>query len=389
MPRSKTSVGLHLSVAFSALMLGTGAAWSEDFIIGVATAQTGFLAPYDQPALAGFQLAIDDINAKGGLGGKFPVRLVIKDTRSDTAQTVTAAQELLDEGAKVMISPCDADPSIAIGQLTQPRGIPTITLCGTAPILTQAVGDVMFGSFPGDNLQATAIADFAISQGVDSAYLLVSPDSSYTAFLPEYFGTVFEAKGGKVLDRGSFTMGQPDFSALVTGIKNMAEQPDIIVTSAMEPDFPAFIRQLRAAGVETPIYGADAMNTPTIKGLGALVEGLVFTSAGYAAPGSKLEAFDAAFTKAVGHAPETTYEANGYEIGMILDEAVKVAGSDDPAAIRAAIAGLKDFEGVTGKITYAGTTGMPVRDIILMQYKGGSAEYIATVTPAAADVPAP
>ncbi|UCI31851.1 ABC transporter substrate-binding protein [Mesorhizobium sp. B4-1-4] len=389
MPKLNLSASANIILTASAVVLGTGTARSDDFLIGVATAQTGQLAPYDQPALAGFKLAIDDINAKGGLGGKYKVRLSIKDTRSDTAQTATVGQELVDEGAKVMISPCDADPSIAIGQLTQPRHIPTITLCGTAPILTQAVGDAMFGSFPADNLQATAIADFAISQGKRSAYLLVSPDSTYTANLPEYFGKVFEGKGGKVMGRGSFTMGQPDFSAEVTKIKNLQEKPDIIVTSAMEPDFPAFIRQLRAAGVEIPIYGADAMNTPTIRGLGSLVDGLVFTSAGFPLPGSKLEAFNAAFKKAVGHDPETTYEVNGYEIGMIIDQAVKNAASDDPEAIRAAIASLKNFDGITGKITYAGTTGMPVRAVVLMQYQGGKANYISTVTPAPQEVPAP
>jgi len=379
------------AVALAAAAVGAApAAYAEDIVVGVATAQTGGLAPYDQPALAGLRMAIDEINAKGGLGGKYPVDLIIKDTRSDTAQTATVAQELVDAGAKIMISPCDADPSISIGQITQPLGIPTITLCGTAPVLTTAVGDVMFGSYPGDNAQATVVADFAIAEGKKTAFLLVSPDSTYTANLPEYFGTVFEKKGGKVVGRASFTMGQPDFSAVVTNIKNLPEQPDVIMTAAYEPDFPAFIQQLRAAGVTTPVYGADALSTPTIRGLGPLVDGVVYTAAGYAEPGSTLDAFNKAFEKAAGHAPESIYEANGYEIGLVLDEAVKIAGSDDPAAIRDAIAGLEDFQGVTGKITYAGTTGMPLRPVVLMRYEnGGTPVYVKTETPAAADVPAP
>lgn len=379
------------AVALAAAAVGAApAAYAEDIVVGVATAQTGGLAPYDQPALAGLRMAIEEINAKGGLGGKYPVDLIIKDTRSDTAQTATVAQELVDAGAKIMISPCDADPSISIGQITQPLGIPTITLCGTAPVLTTAVGDVMFGSYPGDNAQATVVADFAIAEGKKTAFLLVSPDSTYTANLPEYFGTVFEKKGGKVVGRASFTMGQPDFSAVVTNIKNLPEQPDVIMTAAYEPDFPAFIQQLRAAGVTTPVYGADALSTPTIRGLGPLVDGVVYTAAGYAEPGSTLEAFNQAFEKQAGHAPESIYEANGYEIGLVLDEAVKIAGSDDPAAIRDAIAGLQDFQGVTGKITYAGTTGMPLRPVVLMRYEnGGTPVYVKTETPAAADVPAP
>jgi len=384
---------LH-SLALAAAVFATATAasngvFAEEIIIGAATAQTGGLAPYDQPALAGFRMAIDELNAKGGLGGKYKVNLIIKDTRSDTAQTATVAQELIDAGAKIMITPCDADPSISAGQLTQPLGIPTLTLCGSAPVLTQAVGDVMFGTYPADNVQATAVADFAISEGKKTVYLLTSPDATYTANLPEYFGKVFEKKGGKVVGRGTFTMGQPDFSAEVTNIKGLAEKPDLIMTAAYEPDFPAFIQQLRAAGVDIPVYGADAIGTPTIKALGSLVDGVIYTAAGYAEPGSKLEAFDAAFEKHAGHKPESTYEVNGYEIGLILDAAVTTAGSDDPKAIRDAIANLKDFDGITGKITYAGTDRMPLRPVALMRYEGGEQKHIETLVPAAEDVPAP
>lgn len=372
-----------------AAAFGATAAAAEEIAIGVATAQTGYLAPYDQPALSGFRMAIDEINAKGGLGGKYKANLIIKDTRTDTAQTATVAQELIDAGARILITPCDADPSISVGQLTQPLGIPTLTLCGSAPVLTVAGGDSVFGTYPGDNLQGTVIADFAIAEGKKTAYLLLSPDSTYTANLPEYFASVFEKKGGKIVGRGNFTMGQPDFSAEITNIKNLPEQPDIIMTGAYEPDFPAFIQQLRAAGVTTPVYGADALGTPTVKALGALVDGVVYTSAGHPEPGSKLEAFNEAYTKKAGHAPESTYEVNGYEIGLILDAAVAAAGSDDPKAIRDAIANLKDFEAVTGKITYAGTDRMPLRPVVLMRYEGGEPKYIETVIPAAEDVPAP
>jgi branched-chain amino acid transport system substrate-binding protein len=377
------------TAALGLLVSAAPAAFAEEIVIGAATAQTGGLAPYDQPALAGLRMAVQELNAKGGLDGKYKINLVIKDTRSDTAQTATAAQELIDAGAKILITPCDADPSISAGQLTQPLGIPTLTLCGTAPVLTEAVGDVMFGTYPADNVQAAAVAEFAISEGKRTVYLLTSPDTTYVANLPEYFGAVFEKKGGKIVGRGTFTMNQPDFSAEITNIKALPEQPDLIMTAAYEPDFPAFIQQLRAAGVTIPVYGADGIGTPTIKALGKLVEGVVYTGAGYPEPGSRLEAFNEAFTKYAGHAPESTYEANGYEIGLILDEAVRVAGSDESAAIRDAIAGLKDFEGVTGKITYADTSRMPLRPVVLMRYEDGDAKYIATVIPDAADVPAP
>ncbi|PQA72398.1 ABC transporter substrate-binding protein [Brucella oryzae] len=379
---------LSLLTASTALLF-TGEALAEDFQIGLATAQSGVLAPYDQPALNGFRMGIDEINAKGGLAGKYPVKLIIKDTRSDMSQTAAATQELVDDGVKFVISPCDADASIAAGQVTQPAGIPTMTFCGSAPVLTTAVGDVMFGSYPADNLQATKIADYASRSGLKTAYIMISPDSAYHANLPEFFATVFEKKGGKIIGRGNYSVGQPDFSAEVTKIKNLAEKPDIIFTAAYEPDFPAFIQQLRAAGVTVPVWGADAINTPTVAGLGNLVNGVLFTAPGHAAPGSKLEAFNEEFKKVYGHAPESAYEANGYEIAGIIDAAVTTAGSTDPAAIREAISHLKDFEGVTGRITYEGTTGMPVRSVALYKYQDGKAVFLESGVPTPEDIPAP
>jgi len=364
-------------------------ALAAQLLIGIATAQTGDLASYDQPSLAGFRLGIDEINARGGLGKRYQAKLLIRDTRSDAATTADVAQELLDAGARIVITPCDADASIVAGQLTQELRIPTLTFCGSSPILTSAVGDMMFATYPTDNLQATALADYARKQNLRSAWLLVSPDSTYTARLPEYFADVFRRKGGTIAGRGTFSMGQPDFSALVLRIKSLPQPPDVIMTAAYEPDFPAFLRQLRSAGVTTPVLGADALGTPTILGLGKLAEGVVFTAAGCATPGSRLEAFNSQFARATGSAPKSTYEVNGYEIAMMLDAAVGIARSDGGEAIRRALAGLRNFPGVTGAITYAGTDRIPIRPIAILRYERGLRRCLEVSTPNAADVPPP
>lgn len=383
----------RISVIAGAVALAIGGCGSKQddssIVIGVVTAQTGSLASYDQPSLAGFRMAIDEINARGGLGGKHPVKLLVRDTRSDTATTASAAQELVDAGAKIMITPCDADPSIVAGQVTQPAGVPTLTFCGTSPILPGAVGDMMFATYPTDNLQAAALAKYAYETGLRKVYLLVSPDSTYTSGLPEYFGKVFTKLGGTVVGKGSFAMNQPDFSVAVTTIRNLKEQPDLIMTAAYEPDFPAFVRQLRAAGVTTAVFGADALGTPTIAGLGELANGVVFTSAGCATVGSKLEGFNQRFNQVAGHLPSSAYEVNGYEIGLLLDAAAKAATSISGTTIRDALANLENFEGVTGTITYRGTERIPVRSVALLRYEGGKAQCLQSVMPAASEIPAP
>jgi branched-chain amino acid transport system substrate-binding protein len=379
----------HFLSACATLALLAGPALAEDVIIGLASAQTGALAYADQPSLAGFKMAVDEINAKGGLGGKYMMTLDVKDTRSDTGATVQAAQELIDAGAKVLITPCDADPSIAAGQIAQAAEVPALTSCGTTPTITDAVGDYMFGTYPADNSQAALLAEFAVSKGYKTAYILKSPDSAYTLRLPEYFAEVFTKKGGTILAEGTYAMGQQDFGAEVTKIAAMNPQPDVIMTAAYEPDFPAFLKALRGAGVTAPILGSDGIDSPTTTGLGAIANGIIHTTAGFPSEGSKLGDFYKKFEAATGAAPETVYVATGYEIPYILDAAVTAAGTMDGPALRDALANLKDVDVLTGKVTYAGTNRMPVRDITLVEIEDGKRTPILTAAPDAADVPAP
>lgn len=377
---------LLLSAALAALAVP---AQAEDLVIGLATAQTGGLAPYDQPNLAGLQMKIDEINAAGGIAGKFPIQTIIKDTRSDSAQTALVAQELVDAGAKLIITPCDADPSIAAGMITQGAGIPAISFCATTPTLPLAVGDYMFSNYPADNVQATMLANYAIKSGYKTAYILTSPDSAYTLKLPQYFGQVFTAKGGTMLGEGTYAMGQQDFGAEVTKIAAMDPKPDVIMTSAYEPAFPALIRQLRGAGITTPVLGSDGIDSPTTFGLGDLVEGVVFSTAGFATAGSPLEAFNAKWKAKTGEVPNTIYIANGYDLGTVIEAAVTAADSLDPAAIRDGIANLENIQGVTGPITYKGTIGMPLRSVSLVRIKAGDRELVEQGQPDPADIPAP
>lgn len=388
MPMLTRNTG-SIAATLAVLLATTGIAKAEDFVLGLATGQTGGLAAYDQPSLAGLQLALKEINDRGGLGGKYPVRLSIKDTRSDTAAAVQAAQELVDENVNAVITPCDADPSIAAGQITQPAEIPTFTFCGSTPTITTAVGDFMFGTYPADNAQALVLAQYAVKKGLKTAYVLKSADSAYTLKLPEYFATAFEAEGGKVVEQSTYTMGQQDFGAEVTKIKALDPQPDVIMTAAYEPDFPAFLKQLRAAGVTAPVLGSDGVDTPTTLSLGSVADGLVHTTAGFAVPGSTLEAFNAKYKQATGKDPDTVYIANGYEIGLILDAAVKAAATPRGRDLRDAIANLENVEGVTGPITYKGTAGMPVRSISLVEVKSGQRSLVEAIVPEAEKVPAP
>lgn len=309
--------------------------------------------------------------------------------RSDAAQTSIAAQELVDASVNVLILPCDADPAFAASAIAGEARIPAFSTCASSPTLPLMGGDYMFANFPGDNVQATVSAAWAREQGYGSAYVLYSPDTQYTT-LPLYFADVFEKLDGQVAGRATYKLDQQDFSVEVTKIKALAAQPDVIMTSAYEPDFPAFIKQLRAAGVTSQVIGSDGIDSPTTFSLGEASEGVVFTTAGHATPGSKLEAFNALYKKTTGNDSETVFNAIGYDLIKVIEAAVIAnGGSTDPVSLRDAIAGLENVQGATSSITYKGTTGMPVRQVSLVRVKGGERELVGQPSPDAALIPAP
>ena len=372
----------------TALCLAALAAQADELKLGLATAQTGGLAPYDAPVVEGIHIAVDEINATGGIGGSIMIELNEKDVRSDTAQTSISVQELVDAGSEAIVLPCDADPSIAAAAIVDAAQVPAISTCASSPTLPLIGGDYVFANFPGDNVQATVSASWAFEQGMKSAFILYSPDSQYTT-MPLYFADVMKALGGEILGEATYNIGQPDFSAVATQIAALDPAPDMVMTSAYEPDFPTFIKALRAAGYEGQIIGSDGIDSPTTFGLGNVAEGVVFTTAGHATAGSPLEAFNALYEEKTGSASETVFNAVGYDLVKVLEAAVMAAGSTEPKAIRDAMANLEDVQGATSLITYRGTTGMPVRQVSLIRVKGGERELVGQPSPNADLIPAP
>ena len=356
--------------------------------IGTATAQTGALAYADAPTMLGMKMAVDDINAAGGIGGKTKIELVEKDVRSDPAQTSIAAQELADDGVSVIVLPGDSDPALAAIGVVGAAEIPAISTVASSPTLPEIGGDYMFSNFPGDNVQAAVSAKWAYDQGYRTAWIVYSPDTQYTT-MPLYFADVFTRLGGKMLGQSTNTLGQQDFSAIATTIAAQDPQPDVVMTSAYEPDFPSLLKALRAAGVTSQIIGSDGIDSPTTFSLGEVGEGVVFTTAGFPTPGSALEKFNKEFEARYGKAPDTIYSAAGYDLIKVIEAAVLKAGSTDPKAIRNAMASLENVQGATGTITYAGTNGMPIRQVSLVRVKNGAREFVAQPTPDPALIPEP
>jgi branched-chain amino acid transport system substrate-binding protein len=366
---------------------GTSAKPSGPIKIAGGLAVTGGFAFFDEPALAGLKLGVKEINAKGGLLGH-PVELDVKDVRSDPSQAVIATKGLLDKKPTILLAACMTDAAIPQGRLGQKAEVPTISTCATAPNLTTSVGNYMFGNFVPDNFESTATADYAKSQGYKTAFTLTSTDSAYTSNVPKAFKNAFDAGGGKVVGDASYALDQQDFSAAIGKIKSA--KPDVIETAMFEPAFPAFMKQLRGAGVDTPVIGAGGIDTASVVGGGKVMEGLVFPTQGFAKDGNDLAQFNERIRKASGKDAVNLYAARGYALTQIIAAAVKAANSDDPKKIRDALANLKDVPtlGTTTSFAYEGANGLPlINPISINKVENGKKTLAEEITVNPADVP--
>lgn len=337
--------------------------------IGFSAALSGPYAAYDVPLLNGMEFAAEEINASGG---NVTVEIVSKDNKGDQTQTLTAAQELLDEGVLVQIL-TTAEPSVAVGQLVSAAGGITTVGGNTAPSIPRDIGERSVSFVFGDNQQASAGAQYACDQGFKAAYVLGSPEIPYTKDIPTFFADAFtQICGGEIVGEDTFKIGQTEFGAQVTKIQNADPAPDVIYSPIFVPDSGAFLKQLRSAGVETPFLSTDGNDSSLfVDSGGSAVDGTVYSTHGFNSPGGEIEAFVQAYTEWKGSPPESnTFEAIGRDNVYALVQAAQNAGSTEPDALLEAILQLKDLPLLTGLTTMDPITRFPTKEITLVQMDG-------------------
>lgn len=376
---------LTAAVSAAAVLLGAGAvasAQAEDIKIGFAAGLTGYLAFFDGAVREGAEMAVNEINEAGGIEGLGTIELVVKDMRSEAATAAIVAREFVNEGVSALLVPCDVDPAIAAGQIAAQAEIPMIAACASTPILSGQIGPYMFQLKTADTLQAAVLAEYAIEQGYETAHILLSPDTPYTDLLPQWFGEAFEKAGGRLLGTTTYAFDQQDFTAEATEIAALEETPDVIMTSAYEPHFPAFITALRAAGSDVPVLGSDGIDSPTTLAIGEAADGVVFSMAGFAGPDSELEAFYRRHEELYGDYEPFAFSATGYEAIKLFALAMETAGSTDGPAVRDALDNVEGYMGVTGTtITYRGQERIALRDVTLVEVEDGQANLIGQFAP--------
>ncbi len=371
---------------------GTSSAGDEKILIGSALCQTGIQAPLDEPALRGAQLAVDDLNAKGGILGK-QVELVNMDGKSDPVTVGNVAKQMIQKGAVALIAPSDFDFGGPASREAQSAGIVGISPCASSPLYgSAALGDKQFTMSMWNTTMGAATAESAYDKGYKTVYVITDDFIDYTKSLSKYFIARYEELGGKVLFEDTYTQGQADVSAQLARIKALDTPPDFIYISSYMPDLALMIRTLRESGIDAPVYGGDSYDDPGLfEALGAdYGNNVVFDTHGFlsAEANPNYTAFAASYEKKFGNPPDAVWVMPGYDAVMVLAQSMEKAGSTDGAAVAKAMEDT-EFDLLTGKLDWsdAASGHEPNKAAALVEIKGGKPEFQGWVIPK--KIPAP
>lgn len=358
----------------------------EPIRIGGGFALTGDESNLDLPAANGAKLAIKEINAAGGING-LTVDLVLRDTQYNMDVTARVCEQFVQEDKVVaVIGFTDTDSVLACGPFLQKAGLPFITPGATSPKIPSEVGERAFLACFGDNVQASAGAEFAAQKFGSNAYLLRDKSEEYTRLLAGYFKERFSSAdiGGRIVLEDEYGDKATDFSAQIEKIKALPEQPDFCYISAMPYNIGQVVKQMRDAGITGPIVGGDGYDDPAwVAAAGPESNNVFFTTHALNDPtagSERYRKFFNAYKSEYGHDPENAFAALGYDAVYLMVDAIKRAGSTDANALSASIKATKDFPGITGSITY-GDSNVPMKSVTIIELKDGKYTLASEMVP--------
>jgi branched-chain amino acid transport system substrate-binding protein len=346
--------------------------------VGQFGSLTGAQATFGQSTDNGVHLALDEINSSGGVLGQ-PLRLITKDNQSKPGETSTAVRELITRNKVVaLIGEVASGRSLEAAPIAQRSGIPMISPASTNEKVTEA-GDHIFRVCFIDPFQGTVCAKFARKLGAKKAAVITDVSKDYSLGLAKSFKEEFEKEGGVITGQQSYSGGDKDFSAQLTAVK--ADNPDVIFLPAYYTEAPLIIRQARQLGITVPFVGGDGWDSPELVSVGGpAVEGCYFSNHfSNQSTDPKVVEFVKGYRAKYNTDPDAMV-ALGYDSLKLLADAMRRAGTTDPAKVTAAIAATKDFDGVTGKITLDEHRN-PNKPAVILQVKDGKFAYVETVSP--------
>ena len=372
------------SVAVAAMVMATilsGCGGSEkkeaaDVIkIGASFELTGNVANYGKAILSGAKMAIDEVNANGGVLGK-KLLIVESDNKSEPSESGNSVTKLVTQDNVVaIVGPATSGCVAASAPITAANKIPQIAPSATAPGITVdeagKVRDFMFRACFIDPFQGQVMAEFADKTlKVKNIAVLYDSSSDYSKGLATVFAETMVQKGGTVLANEAFLAKDLDFKASLTKIK--ATNPEALFVPGYYEEVSKIVKQAREIGLDVPILGGDGWESPKlveIAGKEALNNCYYVSAFSAKDTDPSVQKFIKEYKAKYQKDPDI-FAMQGYNAGLVLADGIKRAGTTDGVAVAKAMAETKDLPVASGKLTYDANHN-PIMTAAIISLEGG------------------
>lgn len=332
---------------------GPGANTGDTIKVGVYGDLTGATSSFGQSTKNGVELAVDEINAAGGVNGK-KIVIVSEDDQGRPEQAKTVVSKLISQDkVEALLGEVASTNSLAAAPVAQEAKIPMITPSSTNPKVTE-VGDYISRVCFIDPFQGAVMAKFAGNTlKAKTAAIFGDVNSDYSKGLTQFFKEEFTKLGGKIVAEEAYTQNDPDFKGQLTKIRDL--KPDVIYIPGYYSQVGIIAKQARELGMNMPLLGGDGWDSPELWKLGGDALKNAYISNHYSAdnPAPEIQNFVKAYKAKFNVVPDSL-AALAYDATKVLADAIKRAGGTESAKLKDAINATKDFAGVTGKITLDG-----------------------------------
>jgi branched-chain amino acid transport system substrate-binding protein len=358
-----------------------GGGGGDEILIGHFGSMTGSEATFGTSTDHGIKMAVEELNASGGLLGK-KVRLITYDDKGDAREAGTAVTRLVTkDGVAAVIGEVASGLSLAGAPICQENGVPMVSPSSTNPKVTK-IGDMIFRVCFIDPFQGTVCAKFAREhEGLkaNKAAILTDQASPYSVGLQEEFEKAFVAMGGTIVTKQTYQAGDQDFSAQLTSIRG--SEPDVVFIPGYYTDAGNIALQARKLGVTVPLLGGDGWDSAKLGEIAGEAINGCFYSNHYSQddPSPRVQEFISKYKDKHQQTPDAL-AALGYDTARVVFEAIQRAGSTDGSAVAAELAKTKDFDGVTGKISIDADRNA-IKPAVILEMQGGKPKFVTTIAP--------
>jgi len=374
--------GVALLVALAGLMTACmepdPVAERARYLAGAEQITLGLAWPADHPKrtlIDGAQLAVDGINANGGVLGR-PLALRLRDDERSVNEAMRIAESFAaDPGLSAVIAHLDSSLALAAAPAYEQAELPMLTPGATDVHLTERGYEWVFRSMVNNAHSGRQLADRLISKGHQRVvvYYLNNP---FGRDLARHFESRAAAGGLEVVDRRGYDGVGTNHSRVFRDWRDFFDFDAIFLAGSL-PEGAEIIREIRALGIDVPIHAGIGLDSPALAQLGGeAVEGVHVTTVFHPdMPGPRVAAFVSAYQAETGERPDAA-AAQGYDAVYLLAAAMEQAGSVQPAAIAGALRASQDYPGVSGRYRFNAWGELVDKAVIFQRVDDGVLQYL-------------